>query len=116
MSESGQGVGHVLVAAQTSMSGSVPVGLKAISAGNSLPSFRRLNIHSSEELDKAIADAESAMRSPGLFGGTVSRDELKDSAGLRAAVATKLSAAMASIEGMMVNQPRRAINRRQAEK
>ncbi|MGO9107784.1 MAG: hypothetical protein ACLP9L_00995 [Thermoguttaceae bacterium] len=56
------------------------------------------------------------MTSPGLFGGTVSRDELKDSAGLRAAVATKLSAAMASIEGMMVNQPRRAINRRQAEK
>jgi len=78
--------------------------------------FRRLNIHSSEELDKAIADAEQAMKSPGLFGGTVSRDELKDSAGLRAAVATKLSAAMASIEGMMVNQPRRAINRRQAEK
>jgi len=78
--------------------------------------FRRLNIHSSEELDKAIADAEQAMTSPGLFGGTISREELKDSAGLRAAVATKLSAAMASIEGMMVNQPRRAINRRQAEK
>ncbi|MGA2257371.1 MAG: hypothetical protein ABSG53_22160 [Thermoguttaceae bacterium] len=78
--------------------------------------FRRLNIHSSEELDEAIADAELAMTSPGLFGGTISRDELKDSAGLRATVATKLSAAMASIEGMMVNQPRRAINRRQSEK
>jgi len=43
-------------------------------------------------------------------------DFARASAGLRAAVATKLSAAMASIKGMMVNQPRRAINRRQSEK
>ena len=71
--------------------------------------FRRLNLHSSAELDQAVAQAESALS---LGGHPLTRDDLRDSHGIRQHVATKLSAALATVDGLLVNQPRRNINRR----
>ena len=75
--------------------------------------FRRLNIHSSEALDGIVEQAEKALTLNGLFDlGGVSADQLRESPSLRQAVATKLSAVSAQLDGLMVNRPRRAINRR----
>ncbi|MGA2255087.1 MAG: hypothetical protein ABSG53_10530 [Thermoguttaceae bacterium] len=71
--------------------------------------FRRLNLHSSEELDNAVAQAEAALN---LGGHALTRDDLRDSSDIRQHVATKLSAALATVDGLLVNQPRRNINRR----
>ena len=75
--------------------------------------FKTLNLHSSAELDKLVEQAEAAISGKGLVAGKpVTRDELEDSATLRRDVASQLSAVSATLEGMMVAKPRRAINRR----
>jgi len=47
-------------------------------------------LHPRPTLSGEFRDAEQAMTSPGLFGGTISREELKDSAGLVRAKSTRL--------------------------
>jgi hypothetical protein len=75
--------------------------------------FRRLNIHSSEQLDGIVEQAEKAVTLNGLFDlGGVSADQLRESPSLRQAVSTRLSAVGAQLDGLMVDRPRRAINRR----
>jgi len=77
--------------------------------------FKSLNIHSSAELDRVVAQAEEALSGKSLIGGKpLTRDELRDSESLRRDVRTRLAAVTASIEGAMVAAPRRAINRRKA--
>ena len=76
-------------------------------------SFRTMNLHSSAELDRIVAQAEEAISGNNLIGGKpLTKDELRDSASLRADVRTRLSAVSATLEGMMTAKPRRAINRR----
>jgi hypothetical protein len=75
--------------------------------------FQSLNLHSSAELDRVVAQAEEALSGKSLIGGQpVTREELRDSESLRRDVRTRLSAVTATLEGMMVNQPRRALTRR----
>jgi hypothetical protein len=75
--------------------------------------FRTLNLHSSAELDRVVAQAEEALSGRSLIGGQpVTREELRDSESLRRDVRTRLSAVTATLEGMMVSQPRRALTRR----
>ncbi|MGA2069498.1 MAG: hypothetical protein ABSG86_31390, partial [Thermoguttaceae bacterium] len=77
--------------------------------------FRRLNIHSSEALDAIVTQAEKALTCNGLFDlGGVSADQLRESPALRQAVATRLSAVGAQLDGLMVDRPRRVITRRPA--
>jgi hypothetical protein len=75
--------------------------------------FRSMNLHSSAELDRIVEQAELAISGQNLIGGKpLTKDELKDSASLRADVRTRLSAVTATLDGMMTAKPRRAINRR----
>lgn len=75
--------------------------------------FRSLNLHSSAELDRVVAQAEEVLSGRNLLGGQpLSKDELRDSASLRADVRTRLSAVSASLEGMLTAAPRRSLNRR----
>lgn len=75
--------------------------------------FKSLNLHSSEELDRVVAQAEAALSGRGLVAGqVVTRDELRDSESIRRDVRSKLAGVSAALDGMMVAAPRRAINRR----
>ena len=75
--------------------------------------FKSLNLHSSAELDRIVEQAELALSGQNLLGGKpVTKDELRDSASLRSDIRTRLSGVSATLEGMMVAKPRRAINRR----
>src|SRR5208337_1851084 len=75
--------------------------------------FKSLNLHSSTELDRIVEQAELAISGQNLLGGKpITKDELKDSPSLRADIRTRLSGVSATLEGMMVAKPRRAINRR----
>jgi hypothetical protein len=74
--------------------------------------FRRLNLHSSEQLDHVVDQAERAMTTGNLFGETVTADEIRDSSAVRQTLASRLAAVGAQLDGMMVDRPRRAINRR----
>ena len=74
--------------------------------------FRKLNIHSSEQLDGIVEQAQKALTLNGLFDDGVSADQLRESPSLQNAVATRLSAVSAQLDGLMVSRPRRNINRR----
>jgi hypothetical protein len=81
--------------------------------GNFFQRFKTLNLHSSAELDRIVEQAEAALSGKSLIGGkAITRDELRDSASIRSDIRTRLSAVSASLEGLMVSQPRRAITRR----
>jgi hypothetical protein len=67
--------------------------------------FRRLNIGSSEDLDRMVADVRR------IVGGTTA-DDLRNSAALRQHVSTELSRVQASLDGLMVDRPRRNLIRR----
>ncbi len=67
--------------------------------------FRRLNIGSSEELDKMVDDVRRIV-------GNTSEGELRNNANLRQHVATKLSRVQSQLDGLMVDRPRRNLIRR----
>lgn len=66
--------------------------------------FRQLNVGSSEELDRLVEQAQRVVRG-------VDAQDLRDSNVLRGQVALQLSAVQASLDGMMVNRPRRRVLR-----
>ncbi len=66
--------------------------------------FQRLNIHSSNELETLVGRAQS------LLSG-VQPQQLRDSNGLRQQLATQLSSVQATLDGLMVDRPRRRILR-----
>ena len=66
--------------------------------------FRRLNIRSNDQLDALVGDAQRIMRG-------VEPQELRDRANLRGRVATQLTTVQASLDGLMVDRPRRSILR-----
>ena len=67
--------------------------------------FRSLNIRSSEQLDALVSDARR------IVSG-VEPQALRDSAGLRQEIATRLSTVQASLDGLLVERPRRNLLRR----
>ena len=71
--------------------------------------FRRLNIGSSEELDRMVADVQRIV-------GNVTPSGLRNSAALRQHVSGELSRVQASLDGLMVDRPRRNLIRRNGGK
>ena len=67
--------------------------------------FRRLNIGSSEDLDRMVSDVRRIV-------GDTTADDLRNSAPLRQHVAVELSRVQASLDGLMVDRPRRNLIRR----
>ena len=67
--------------------------------------FQELNIGSNEELDQLVEQAQSAIRG-------IEPQRLRDNDTLRQQIATKMSAVQASLDGMMIDRPRRNILRK----
>ena len=67
--------------------------------------FRQLNIGSNEELGQLVEQAQSVIRG-------VEPQRLRDNDTLRQRIATKMSAVQASLDGMMIDRPRRNILRK----
>ena len=67
--------------------------------------FRALNVHSSEQLDQLVEQAQGILRG-------VQPQSLRDDAGLRQQIATQLSGVQSVLDGLMVDRPRRAIIRK----
>jgi hypothetical protein len=68
--------------------------------------FRSLSIRSNAQLDALIEQAQGIV-------GDVHPDSLRDNAALRQHVATQLSQVQATLDGLLVDQPRRRLLRRQ---
>jgi len=69
--------------------------------------FRTLNVRSSDQLDELVAQAQRAVRGVGA-------QDLRESGALRRAVAADLSRVQSSLDGMLVDRPRRRILRQAA--
>jgi hypothetical protein len=67
--------------------------------------FNQLNIGSDEGLSDLIAQAQSVVQG-------VQPQQLRDNDSLRQQIATQMSAVQASLDGMMVDRPRRNILRK----
>ena len=67
--------------------------------------FRHLNIGSNQQLDDLVAQAQKIIRG-------VQPQQLRDHTQLRKQVAGQLSAVQATVDGLMVDRPRRNILRR----
>jgi len=66
--------------------------------------FRQLNVHSSDQLDKLVSDAQNLVR--GVEPQTLRANET-----LRQHVATQLSSVQAVLDGMLIDRPRRNLVR-----
>ena len=67
--------------------------------------FRTLNVRSSEQLDELVSRAQQVI-------GGVEPQHLRDSATLRQRVVTQLAGVQSSLDGLLVDRPRRNIQRR----
>ena len=67
--------------------------------------FRTLNVRSSEQLDELVSRAQQVI-------GGVEPQQLRDSATLRQRVVTQLAGVQSSLDGLLVDRPRRNILRR----
>lgn len=67
--------------------------------------FRSLNVRSSEQLDRLVADTQRIIRG-------IEPQELRDNVGLRQHVATEMSRVESVLDGLLVDRPRRNILRR----
>lgn len=67
--------------------------------------FRQLNVGSNDQLDRLVADTQRVVRG-------IAPQELRDNQHLRQHVATEMSRVQASLDGMLVDRPRRNILRR----
>ena len=68
--------------------------------------FKQLNVHSNTELDALVDRAQQMVRG-------VEAQELRSNNALRQQIATQLSSVQSTIDGMLVDQPRRRIIRSQ---
>jgi hypothetical protein len=66
--------------------------------------FRRINVRSNEQLDELVAQARRVISG-------VQPQQLRDSTALPQQVATQMAAVQASLDGLMVDRPRRSIIR-----
>lgn len=69
--------------------------------------FKQLTIHSNEQLDDLVNQAQRLVQGVGA-------QDLRDDAGLRQHLATRLAGVQSVLDGLMVDQPRRRIIRSQA--
>ena len=67
--------------------------------------FRHLNLHSDQQLDDLVAQAQRVVRG-------VEPQTLRDDQTVRQRVATQLSAVQSVLDGLLVDRPRRNILRR----
>jgi len=67
--------------------------------------FRQLNVRSNEQLDNLVADAQRVIRG-------VEPQDLRDNQNLRQHVATEMSRVQATLDGLLIDRPRRNILRR----
>ena len=67
--------------------------------------FRTLNVRSSDQLDELVARAQQVI-------GGVEPQQLRDSAALRSRVVNQLASVQSSLDGLLVDRPRRNILRR----
>ena len=67
--------------------------------------FRSLNVRSSDQLDRLVADVQNVIRG-------IEPQALRDDAGLRQQVATDMSRVQSVLDGLLVDRPRRNILRR----
>ncbi len=67
--------------------------------------FRTLNVRSSEQLDELVARAQQVI-------GGVEPQQLRDSASLRTRIVNQLASVQSNLDGMLVDRPRRNIQRR----
>lgn len=67
--------------------------------------FRHLNVRSNEQLDGLVAQAQRTIRG-------VEPQQLRDNSSLRQTVATQLAGVQATLDGLLVDRPRRNILRR----
>ena len=67
--------------------------------------FRALNVRSNEQLDDLVSRAQQVL-------GGVEPQQLRDSGTLRQQLATQLAGVQSSLDGLMVDRPRRNIQRR----
>lgn len=70
--------------------------------------FRALNVRSNAQLDALVEEAQQVVRG-------ITPDQLRSSDDTRRQIATSLSAVSASLDGMMVDRPRRRLDRRRTE-
>jgi hypothetical protein len=70
--------------------------------------FRQLNVRSNEQLDSLVSQCQRIVRG-------AQPQALRDDASLRTRIAGQLSGVSASLEGLMVDRPRRNLLRRPAE-
>jgi hypothetical protein len=68
--------------------------------------FRQLNVRSNQQLDALVEEAQRIVRG-------VEPQELRDNEGLRQHVVTQLARVQATVDGMLVDRPRRRIIRNQ---
>ena len=66
--------------------------------------FRSLSIQSDEQLEQLVEQAQRVIRG-------IAPETLRENAGMRQAVATQLSAVQATLDGLMVDRPRRNLLR-----
>ena len=67
--------------------------------------FRHLNVRSNEQLDEVVARAEQVLSG-------MQPQQLRDSGSLRRQIETNLSAVQSSLDGLMIDRPRRNIIRK----
>ncbi len=67
--------------------------------------FRALNVHSSDQLDDLVSRAQQVL-------GGVEPQQLRDNGTLRQQLATQLASVQSSLDGLLVDRPRRNIQRR----
>jgi hypothetical protein len=72
--------------------------------GDFFDRFRRLNVRSNDQLDELVAQARRVISG-------VEPQQLRDNNTLRQQVATQMAAVQASLDGLMVDRPRRSIVR-----
>lgn len=70
--------------------------------------FRQLNVHSNVELDQLVETAQKAIRG-------VDPQAVRDNDGLRQQLGRQLSAVQASLDQLLMDQPRRRILRQSRE-
>ena len=106
-SELGKLVGHLI----ERLSGSGVAGDKKVFRDTAVTNlqeffarFQSLNVHSNAQLDELVATAQKA------FQGVTAQD-LRDQEGLRKQVSTQMAALTATLDGMLVDAPRRKILR-----
>ena len=66
--------------------------------------FQSLNVHSNTQLDELVATAQNAVQG-------ITAQDLRDQEGLRKQVSTQMTALTATLDGMLVDAPRRKILR-----